>query len=153
MTTKPYSYRDDPDVPDFDDSRPLFVFDHYCVLCSGGASFIMKRKTGHRIAFTSAQEPLGEALCDHYDIDWDESYRFIRRGKPFIKSDGYFEVAKELGGILQLALIFKIIPRPIRDWAYDLVARNRYKWFGKTETACELLTKEQQSQLVSARTA
>ena len=111
MTRRPYSYRDDPDVPDFDDSRPLFVFDNVCVLCSGGASFIMRHDKKQRIAFTCAQDELGEALCRHYDLDWDESYLFIRNGQPFIKSTGYFEVAKALGGIWRLGLVFQIIPR------------------------------------------
>ena len=148
MIRKPYSYREDPAIPDFDDSRPLFVFDHYCVLCSGGASFIMRFDKVSKVSFTSAQEPLGQALCDHYGLDWNESYLFIRNGQPYIKSTGYFEVAKALGGIWRFGLIFQIIPRPVRDWAYDVIARNRYRWFGKTDRACVLLTEEQRSRLL-----
>lgn len=123
---QPYSYRDDPSVPDFDDSRALFVFDHHCVLCGGGVSFIMKHNKRANIAFTSAQEKLGEALCKHYGLDWDESYLFIREGRPYIKTTGYFQVARAMGGIWHLPRVFQIIPRSVRDWAYDLVARNRY---------------------------
>ena len=148
MIRKPYSYRDDPDVPEFDDSRPLFIFDHFCVLCSGGASFIMRFDKKGKVAFTSAQEPLGQALCDHYGLDWDESYLFIRNGQPFIKSTGYFEVARALGGIWRVGLIFQIIPQALRDRIYDLVARNRYKWFGKTDVACKLLTEDQRRRLL-----
>jgi predicted DCC family thiol-disulfide oxidoreductase YuxK len=108
----------------------------------------MKRDTCGRIAFTSAQGSLGQALCDHYQVDWDESYLLIRNGKPFIKSAGYFEVAKALGGFWQLSLIFKIIPRPIRDWLYDRIARNRYRWFGKTEESCALLGECQRARLL-----
>lgn len=147
MRQRPYSYRDDPAVPDFDDSKPLFVFDHVCVLCSGGAAFIMRHDKAAKVSFTSAQGRLGEALCRHYDLDWDESYLFIRNGQPFIKSTGYFEVARALGGIWQLGLIFRIVPRPVRDCVYDLVARNRYRWFGKTE-ACALLSEDQRARLV-----
>ena len=60
MSSDQFSYRNDPDVPDFDDSRPLFIFDHVCVLCSGGVSFIMKHDKKAAIAFTSAQGELGE---------------------------------------------------------------------------------------------
>ena len=54
MTPAPYSYRDNPAVPAFDDSRPVFIFDHVCVLCSGGVSFIMKHDRAGTIAFTPA---------------------------------------------------------------------------------------------------
>ncbi len=148
MILPPYSYRDDPNVPDFDDSRPVFIFDHVCVLCSGGVSFIMKYDPKGTVAFTSAQAPLGDALCRHLGVDWDESYVFLRNGQAFIKSTGYFEVARALGGWWRLGLVFQIIPRPLRDWAYDLVARNRYRWFGKTDEACALLTPEQRARLI-----
>jgi len=148
MTCQPFSYRDDPSVPDFDDSKPLFIFDHVCVLCSGGVSFIMKHDKRNGTAFTSAQGGLGEALCQHFEIDWDESYIFIRDGQAYTKSTGYFEVARALGGIWRLGLVFQIVPRPIRDWVYDLVARNRYSWFGKTEKACALLTPDQRARLI-----
>ncbi|MEO1046731.1 MAG: DCC1-like thiol-disulfide oxidoreductase family protein [Pseudomonadota bacterium] len=143
-----YSYRNDPAVPEFDDSRAVFVFDHYCVLCTGGSGFIMKHDTRGAVAFTPAQGELGEALCKHYGLDWDESYLFIRNGVPSIKSTGYFEVARAMGGPWKLALIFQIIPRALRDWAYDRVANNRYSWFGKTEEACAMLTPDQRARLI-----
>jgi len=143
-----YSYRDDPAVPDFDDDRALFVFDHHCVLCSGGVGFIMKHDKRRAIAFTSAQKELGAALCRHYGVDWDESFLLIRNGRPFIKFDGYFEVARAMGGLWHVPTIFAVIPRFILDRVYDLVARNRYKWFGHTQEACAVLTPDQRARLV-----
>ena len=144
----PYSFRDDPDVPEFDDSRPLFVFDQHCVLCSGGVGFIMKHDKKGTINFTSAQKGLGEALCRHYGIDWDESYLFIRNGRPYIKMNGYFQVGHAMGGLWHVPTVFKIVPNFILDRVYDLVARNRYKWFGRTEEACQVLTPEQRARLI-----
>ncbi|MEO0699199.1 MAG: DCC1-like thiol-disulfide oxidoreductase family protein [Pseudomonadota bacterium] len=143
-----YSYRDDPAVPDFDDSRSLFIFDHHCVLCSGGVGFIMKHDKRSRIAFTSAQKELGEALCAHYGIDWDESFLFLHKGRASIKFDGYFAVARALGGLWPVLTVFKIIPRLILDRVYDFVARNRYKWFGQTPEACAVLTEDQRARLI-----
>ena len=137
-----------PAPPDWGDPRPLFIFDHVCVLCSGGVSFIMKHDHAARIAFTPAQGPLGQRLCQHYGIDWNATYVFIRNGRAFTKSDGYFEVARTLGGWCRLTLVFRIIPRPLRDFAYDLIARNRYRWFGKTAEACQLLTPDQRARLI-----
>lgn len=138
----------DPELPDYGDKRPLFIFDHVCVLCSGGVSFIMKHDRKGAIVFTPAQGPLGQAMCGHFGIDWNATYVFVRNGKAYTKSDGYFEVARALGGWWRLGLVFQIIPRPLRDWAYDLIARNRYRWFGKTAEACALLTPEQRARLL-----
>lgn len=48
-----------------------------------------------------------------------------------------------MGGWWRLALLLRIIPRVLRDWAYDMIARNRYRWFGKAAEACQWLTPEQ----------
>lgn len=145
---KPYSYRDDPDVPDFDDSRGLFIFDHHCVLCGGGVGFIMKHDHKKAIAFTSAQKGLGEALSRHYQIDWDESFLFLHKGRAYIKFDGYFAVARAMGGLWRIPTLFQIIPRFILDRVYDFVARNRYTWFGQTQEACAVLSEDQRARLI-----
>ena len=88
MTRPPYGYRDDPQVPRFDDSRPLFVFDGVCVLCSGGASWIMRRDRGARIAFTPAQGALGQALYRHYGLALDDTYLFVADGQGYGLSEG-----------------------------------------------------------------
>ncbi len=147
MTHEPYSYRADAAVPDFDDSRPLFVFDQVCVLCSGGASFIMRHDRDGKIAFTPAQGAIGQALYRHYRMAMDDSYLFLSNGRATTLSSGYFVVARELGGLWRLAAVGRIVPRFIRDAVYRLVARNRYRWFGKTE-ACALLTDEQRARLL-----
>lgn len=143
----PYSYRADPAVPDFDDSRPLFVFDEVCVLCSGGASWVMRHDRQGRIAFTSAQGPVGAALYRHYAMEMDESYLFLCRGRAYAMSEGYFQLARELSGVWRLVAALRIVPRPLRDWVYARVAKNRYRWFGKTE-ACALLSEDQRARLI-----
>ena len=147
MTLPAFSYRDDPAIPDFDDSRPLFVFDNICVLCSGGASFLMQQKRGREIRFASAQGDLGRALYRHYGLELDDSYLFLADGRGYTMSDGYFVLARKLGGWWRLAGVFRLIPRPMRDWIYGMVAQNRYEWFGRTE-ACALLTEEQKARLL-----
>ena len=147
MTGQAYSYRDDPQVPDFDDSRPLFVFDNVCVLCSGGARFIMQHDRKERIALTSAQGELGSALYRHYGLRMDDSYLFLADGQAYEMSEGYFQLARRLGGVWRLAGVSRIVPGPLRDAIYRLVACNRYRWFGKTE-ACALLTPDQRARLL-----
>jgi hypothetical protein len=67
----PYSYREDPGMPAFDDSRALFVFDGACVLCSGGAAFVMRHDRHARVNFTPARSNFGQALYRHYADDWN----------------------------------------------------------------------------------
>ena len=143
----PYSYRSDPAVPPFDDSRPLFIFDGICVLCSGGVAWIMHHDHAGKIAFTDAQGPLGEAIYRHYGLDFDDTYLLLVDGQPYTLCEGYFEIARVLGGAWRFARVFRLVPRPLRDAFYRLVARNRYRWFG-TAGHCALLTPEQRSRLL-----
>jgi predicted DCC family thiol-disulfide oxidoreductase YuxK len=88
ISNKPYSYRDDPSVPQFDDSRPLFVFDGNCVLCSGGASWLMRADHEGKIAYTPAAGDLGAALYRHYGLELDDTYMILVRGEAFGMSEG-----------------------------------------------------------------
>ncbi len=127
--------------------RPLFVFDGHCVLCSSGAAFVMRHDLEGAVQFASAQSELGNALYRTLGMPIDDSYLLIDSDGCHTKSDGYFQLARILGGWWRLALVGKIIPRPIRDWLYDRVAEHRYRWFGKTQQ-CSLLTSEQRDRLV-----
>ncbi|OWT73701.1 MULTISPECIES: thiol-disulfide oxidoreductase DCC family protein [unclassified Achromobacter] len=147
VSIHPYSYRQDPAVPDYDDTKPLFVFDGVCVLCSGGASWLMKYDKQARVNFAPAQEALGQALYAHYGVIMDESYLLIANGRAYTATRGYLELCKLLGGAWHLFRAVTILPESLRDRAYALIARNRYRWFGKTEY-CTLLTADQRSRLL-----
>lgn len=147
VSQQPFSYRDDPAVPAFDDSKALFVFDGICVLCSGGASWIMRYDGKARVNFTPAQEALGQALYTHYGIEMDESYLLMADGRAYTASRGYLELCRTLGGWWHALRVSAIIPERLRDWLYALIARNRYRWFGKADY-CALLTREQRKRLL-----
>jgi predicted DCC family thiol-disulfide oxidoreductase YuxK len=147
VSKQPYSYRDDPAVPAFDDHKALFVFDGVCVLCSGGASWVMRHDSKARVNFTPAQETLGQALYAHYGVEMDESYLLIANGRAYTASRGYLELCRILAGWWHVLRVSAIIPERLRDWLYALIARNRYRWFGKTDY-CALLTEEQRKRLI-----
>ena len=147
VSKQAFSYRNHSSVPDFDDSKALFVFDGVCVLCSGGASWIMRHDGDARVNFTPGQEKLGQSLYAHYGIEMDESYLLIANGHAYTASRGYLELCRILGGWWQLFQIFAVVPERLRDWLYAIVARNRYRWFGKVDY-CELLTQEQRKRLL-----
>jgi len=129
--------------------RPLFVFDGVCVLCSRGANFIMRHDQAGRVQFAAAQSNLGRAIYQRMGLPIDSSYLLLDPDGTHTKTDGYFQLAHILGGWYRLGLVFRIIPRPIRDWVYDLIAKNRYRWFGKAEY-CGLLRPDQLERLVES---
>ena len=142
-----FSYRGDPAVPGFDDGQALFVFDGDCVLCSGGAALLMRHDRGGLLRFTATASALGGALCRHYGIDPDETYLLVVDGRAYTASAGYLRLCGVLGGAWRLLRIGVLIPERWRDGIYALVARHRYRWFGKTAT-CALLTSEQRARLL-----
>jgi predicted DCC family thiol-disulfide oxidoreductase YuxK len=101
----------------------------------------------HVVQFASAQSELGSAIYEALGIPVDDSYLLIDELGVHSKSDGYIRLAKILGGWWRIAAVARIVPRNLRDWLYDIVARNRYRWFGRTDQ-CRLLTHEQRSKLV-----
>lgn len=127
--------------------QPVFIFDGHCVLCSSGVAFIMKHDKRGAVRFLSGQSDLGRRIYALLGKPIDESYIFVDGAGVHMKTDGWFRVMETLGGAWRLPTVFKVIPRPIRDWAYDILARNRYRWFGKSEY-CAVLTPEQRSRLV-----
>jgi predicted DCC family thiol-disulfide oxidoreductase YuxK len=143
----PFSHRDDASVPAFDDARPLFVFDGTCVLCSGGAGWLMRHDRQGRINFAPASGTLGQALCRHYGVDADATYLLVAGGRGFTESRGYLELCASLGGAWHLLRAAAVVPEGWRDRLYRLVARNRYRWFGRAEQ-CALLTPEQRARLL-----
>lgn len=144
----PYSYRQDASVPAFPDDKPLFIFDGVCVLCSGGARWLMRHDKREVFRFAPAQSPLGQALYRHYGIAMDETYLLLAAGSVYGKSSGYLEMLRILGGWWRAWRVFALIPRALRDWAYDMVARNRYHWFGKTDY-CALIPESLKARLLS----
>ena len=127
--------------------HPIFVFDGYCVLCSTGASFIMRHDAQRKVRFLSAQSPLGQAVYAHFELPLDASYLLITPQGTFTKTTGYFKLAGILGGWFRLGKIFRLVPRVVRDRVYDWVATHRYRLFGKSEQ-CALLSDDQRALLV-----
>jgi len=133
---KPYSYRDDPAVPEFPDDKALIVFDGICVLCNGFARFVAKHDTKERFRFAEAQSPLGGALFRHYgldDIDF-ETNLLIEDGRAYGRLEAFARILGTLPAPWSLAKAVLTLPRPIRDWLYDRIAKNRYSLLGRYET-------------------
>jgi predicted DCC family thiol-disulfide oxidoreductase YuxK len=133
---QPYSYRDDAAVPKFADDRPVIIFDGQCVLCSRSAQFVLRHDRRRTFRLLAAQTPLGRALYVHYGLDPHdyESIILIADGVPTLKSEAVIRIAQGLGAPWSLAAILRALPRPWRDRLYDVLARNRFRVFGRRAT-------------------
>jgi len=116
----------------------LILFDGVCVLCSRGCRFVNKRDRRGYFRFVPIQLAEGRPLAEQLGIDPDhpDSFAFLANGRAYVKSEAVLRIARELPR-WQWTWIFQFIPRVIRDAIYDLVARNRYRWFGRRD-ACIL---------------
>jgi len=136
MTARaPYSYRDDPGGPAFADDKPVIVFDGQCVFCSGWARFVLAADRRARYRLLPAQSPLGEALYRHLGLDPKayETNILIEDGVAYFKADGSIRMAMGLGFPWSLAVVLRALPKAWREALYDLVARNRYRLFGRSD--------------------
>jgi predicted DCC family thiol-disulfide oxidoreductase YuxK len=128
-----YSYRADPAVPKFPDDRPIIVFDGYCALCSGWVSFILRHDRHATYRLLPAQSPIGHALYVHYGLDPQdyETYILLQNGVACFKSEATIAMTQGLGFPWSLAGALRVAPRSWRDRLYALVARNRFRIFGR----------------------
>ena len=131
----PYSYRDDPSVPAFPDDRPIIVFDGFCALCSGWARFVLRHDRRRLFRLLPAQTPLGHALYRHYGLDPEdyETNVLVEDGEAWFKSEGSIRMFERLGAPWSWAAVMRLLPLPVRDRLYELVARNRLRWFGRRD--------------------
>lgn len=128
-----WSWRSDPDVPRFPDEHSLIVFDGECVLCTANAQFVLKHDVRGRFRLTTAQGPLGQALYRHLGKPTDrfETMLVVEDGKVRTRSDAALAIARGLGWPWRAATALTFVPRALRDPLYGLIARNRYRLFGR----------------------
>lgn len=119
-----------PDEPD-----GLILFDGVCVFCSRWVRFVINRDPEQQFRFITVQSETGRALAARFGIDPEapQTNAVILDGRIFFKSDAALAVLGALTATRPLALL-KAAPRVLRDPVYDLIARNRYAIFGRTET-------------------
>lgn len=114
-------------------NEPLILFDGVCNLCSASVQFIIKHDRKELFRFAALQSPIGEEITSiSGDIQLD-SVLLHHNNKIYRKSSAALHTLKLLGGVMAVAYVFIIIPRPIRDAVYDFIGKRRYRWFGKKD--------------------
>jgi len=120
-------------------SDKILLFDGVCNLCNGLVRFIIKKDRRAGIKFTPLQVAEAQRIASLY-VKFDlvrndlETVKYISNDKTYLKSSAVLHILKDIGGGWQIFYGLIIIPKSLRDFFYDLVARSRYRIFGKRET-------------------
>jgi len=114
----------------------IVIFDGVCVLCESSVRFIIKRDKAGLFKFASAQSEAGKQLQSELGINIVNSQTMIlvKDDKAYFRSDAVLEMAKSLDGPWKALIVFKVIPRCLRDPIYNSIAKRRYRWFSKRDT-------------------
>jgi len=122
---------------------PIILFDGVCNLCSSSVQYVIKHDPKHIFRFASLQSAFGQKIISahHLPLNDYNSFILITGNKIYTRSTAALMVAIKLKGFVKFLYAFVIVPKFIRDAAYNIIAKNRYKWFGK-KIVCWLPTTE-----------
>ena len=121
----------------------IILFDGVCNLCNSSVNFIIDHDKKNDFRFASLQSEAGQDLLKkfHLNVKDFDSIILIENGKHYQRSSAVLKIVKKFPGLWKLLYLFIIVPKPLRDFVYDNIADNRYKWFGKKES-CRVPTPE-----------
>jgi len=113
----------------------IILYDGVCNLCNASVRFVLARDHNDFFRFASLQSEAGRKLATKYNLTTDLSTFFlIEGGKTYERSDAWLETMRLLGWPWSASYGLRIVPRSVRNWVYDVVGRNRYRWFGRQES-------------------
>jgi predicted DCC family thiol-disulfide oxidoreductase YuxK len=128
---------------------PIILFDGICNFCNAGINFIIRQDKKRVFRFAALQSEAGQQLLRRHGLPTEgfESFILLQDGKVYQKSDAGLKVYGALPWYWKWTQLGWLAPKFLRDAAYDFVARNRYKWFGKKES-CTVPTPELRSRFL-----
>ena len=138
------------EIADIPKGKKIILFDGVCNLCNSSVQYVIRHDKKDIFRFTSLQSEIGQKILSHIGISRQkiDSIVLYEPGKAYYyKSGAALKIAQYLGGFFTYSTIFRIIPSGIRDFIYDYVAKNRYKWYGKQE-ACMIPSPELKSKFL-----
>ncbi|HWP90847.1 MAG TPA: thiol-disulfide oxidoreductase DCC family protein [Thermodesulfobacteriota bacterium] len=129
--------------------QPIILFDGVCNFCSGIVLFTIRRDPEGIFKYAPLQSEAGQGLLRHFGLPTDDfnSFILVEGNKCYQKSTAILRIARRIEGLWPLLYLFVLFPRPVRDFIYDIVVKNRYKWFGKREE-CLIPTPEIRSRFL-----
>jgi predicted DCC family thiol-disulfide oxidoreductase YuxK len=129
---------------DIPKNKKIILFDGICNLCNDAVLKVIKYDKKDHFIFVALQSKSGQDIISYLKIDaskLDSIILYEPNVAYDIKSTAALKIMKDFGGFWVLTQVFEILPTPIRDYFYDYIAKNRYKWFGKKES-CMIPTPE-----------
>jgi len=132
------------------EDAPVLLFDGVCNLCNGIVRFVIRRDPPPgRFRFAAIQSDAGRRLLVAHGLPPDrlDTFVMIERGRVFVRSTAALRTLRRIGLPWSLLYPLIVVPRPLRDAAYDLIARRRYGWFGRRDT-CMVPTPEVESRFL-----
>ena len=126
----------------------VVLFDGVCSLCNASIDFIIRHEKGDKLTFASLQSDVGKAILEKSGVEViPDSILMYNDGKLLVESTAVLCIARFLKRPYSWLNFLSIVPMNIRDTVYRLVARNRYKWFGKRDT-CRIPTPQERDKLL-----
>ncbi len=131
--------------------QDILLFDGVCNLCNGAVNFIIDHDPKGQFKFAALQSEFGQKklLQLGYDTESFDSLVLLSQDQVYKKSSAALRIVKKLNGLYPILYAFIIIPPFLRHWVYDIIAKNRYKWWGKRDS-CRMPTPELRSRFVEA---
>ena len=121
---------------------PIVLFDGDCHFCDSSVQFIIKHDHKGIYYFAPLQSKRAQVLLEKHQISFDlNSIVLIENEEAYIKSTAVLRICRNLHGIWRLFYVFTLLPKRVLDFFYDIIAKNRYRWFGK-KTHCKLYPEE-----------
>ena len=123
--------------------KKIVLFDGVCNYCNDKINFIIRNDKQDVFRFVALQSETGQKIIKYLGIDSSiDSIILYEPGYAyFIKSEAVFRIIKHLSSAVKLLLVFNFIPTSIKNIFYDIIAKNRYNWYGKKES-CMIPTEE-----------
>jgi predicted DCC family thiol-disulfide oxidoreductase YuxK len=130
--------------------RPVVIFDGVCNFCNATVNFVVANDPREEFLFAANQSPAGQEILTRFGMPTEEvSTLYLLEGdKVTCKSTAALRIARRLRFPWNLAAVFLLVPRFIRDAAYDHFARNRYRWFGRAES-CRIPTEAERRRFLT----
>ena len=132
--------------------RPIILFDGDCGFCNKSIQFILNRDKRKQFHFAALQSEIGKVALRQAGLreDFDDSLVLIDDDGTHIRSTGVARIAARLDGVWKLGGLGRVIPRGLRDWMYDVVAKNRQRLAGNGDVGatCRLLPPEDRKRFV-----
>ncbi|MCK0123942.1 thiol-disulfide oxidoreductase DCC family protein [Gelidibacter sp. F2691] len=131
-------------------NKQLILFDGVCNLCNTSVQYVIKNDQHDVFRYAALQSAVGQKILEQFKIDRNETDSILLYSEAngiTYKSTAALKIASKLGFPRNLLAIFLIVPAFIRNWVYDYIAKNRYKWYGQKDE-CMIPTPELKSKFL-----